>query len=764
MTKLSPSLFASFFVLLSALSLSGTSSLFAQEDHTIISKERTLETFNVLGIRPGTLTPLCKQTLSIKELTKDNSAWDIPFLLKGTPSLFTTSDNGTIGGYTAFSIRGVDPTRINITVNGIPVNDSESQTVFWANMPDFGSNLKDIVVVRGAGASTYGAGAFGATMDMQLSLPAETAGGRITTSWGMYGLNRNNIVLNTGHLNSGWRVGGAISTVKSNGYIERTSNKGFNYLLQAYYEDEASNYSLQLVHFQGTQRTGISWHGINATNLEKYGPRFNADGWMNPKETISTNFRFYDDQTDNYRQSHSYAIFKHHLSKSFQYNLTLHYTRGKGSTHEYRTNRKLREYYLVPMDNKEKSDLIRHKFLDNHFIGGIVNALWKNKKGHINTGLALNHYKNAHFGNLPWVKKAPDEFVPNQEYYRNNSTKTDLSTYVKGELNLSSSLLAYMDLQYRFVYATMEGSTDRKNDHTGKMDVLDFVGNNALSYHFFLPKVGLTYHPNSYSHYYISYARAGKEPNRKMFTENKVYDKKEQLILPKAEYMGDLEMGTNIALDRISFFVNGYYMHYKNQIIPNGKQSDVGEPLLINVPKSYRVGLEVGANYLLLPSLQVSANATLSRNRIVDYTYYIDSYKNGAWSGQKELHSDEQPIANSPSVIANYAITWSPMKDFDIRFGGHYVGKRHMDNTGLDLSTLKSYHVNDLTINYMLKIQQHNSLTFQAHLQNILSARYHSYGWSYVIYDEDSQKYSLSDSGVFPAAPFHFVVGVTYQF
>lgn len=758
--------------LLSVGALSGALLLGASAQD--VSQEYDLDAVEVLGIRPGQLTPVTKQTIKLPELKLHTTAWDVPTLLRGTPSLLITQDAGTMGGYTGFSIRGVDPSRVNITVNGVPVNDSESQAVFWANMPDFGSRLSDIVIVRGAGSSTFGAGAFGATMDMRIAIPEAEAGGSVSTYWGSYGMRRDMVHLTTGALAGNWRFGGFLSRTSGKGYRDRSGNKGFSYLLQAY--KGGDNYSIQLIHNLGDQHTQVAWTGANQSMIDSYGRRYNPDGLMNKGEKELSKQLFYSDQTDNYRQSHTYAILKHQPTDNFSYDVTLHYTRGKGFTREYKNERKLREYFVVPMSNKTKADLVREKYLDNHFAGGIFNAMWTGEKGRINFGLSGNHYWGDHYGILPWVdgiaKGTMTEFgpfYPNSEYYRNSSAVTGIATYLKGEWNITDHLLAYGDVMYRYSRTTMHGLSDKKSDKTGKMDVLNFEGANAPTYHFVLPKVGLNFHPSRNHSYYISYTTAAKEPNRKMFTESREYDDKGNEILPRPEYMGDLEIGTEQTWGPVSLFVNGYFMHYKDQIVPNGKLSDVGELLMVNVPKSYRAGVEMGFDWQIIKQLRLSANATLSRNRILDYTYSESVYDaSWEWARLKDYKMDETPIANSPSVIANHALSWMPFDNLYIDFSGTYVSARYVDNSGYEGHRLPSYYTGSLMAKYGIDLKSHRSLDLSLQLLNLFSSSYSTYGYIYDAYsllDKTGKEVSRGqDLRLFPAAPIHFVAGATYTF
>lgn len=702
----------------------------------------------ILGTRPGERTPITKQMIKVEKIQKSTTAWDLPTMLMGLPSIVVSNDGGIAGGYSSFSIRGVDPTRVNITVNGVPMNDSESQLVFWANMPDFGSRLDDIVIVRGAGASSFGAGAFGATMDMRTARPSIKAGGKVSTYWGSYGMNKNNILLESGRLAGGWRLQGAFSTTRSNGYVDRSGGKGLSYLGQLFYE--GSNYHFQLIHNGGDQKTGIAWNGLSKEEEEKYGRRYNSAGVMNPG-AASEDLKYYHN-SDNYKQSHSYAIWKHFPSDRFQYAVTLHYTRGKGFTEEYRTGRKLKEYGLKSnIPGEKKTALIREKYLDNHFYGGNFNLLYKFDQTRIQAGGSLNHYIGAHFGLLPFVESKGVDYTPNQEYYRNNSKRLDGAFYLKGEWDITRELMLYADLMYRHVGADMHGLTDKWDDAKDDRYVLDY----NLKYNFLLPKAGINYRPTRGMDLYLSYSAAGKEPSRNNFTESRIHDSSGNLILPRPEYLHDFELGGNYTGRTFDLFINGYYMHYKDQLVPNGSMSDVGEAILVNAPKSYRLGVEFGAAWRILPQLEVGMNGTISRNRLLDFEVKELNYD--TWAVDTRI-LDETPIAMSPSFLFNHHIGWSPCTSFSIRLDGQYVGKRYLDNFGEEDRTIPGYYVGSLMVNY----RPSRMVAFQAQINNLWNTTYSTNGYSAEPYTEGGVRKSYT--GFYPAAPIHFIAGVTVNF
>ncbi len=719
-------------------------------------RQYEIKEVEIIGSRPGDKTPITKERVSVADLEKKSIAWDVPTLLQGTPSLFVTSDGGVMGGYTAFSIRGVDATRVNISNMGVPLNDSESQTVFWANMPDYGSRLEEIIIVRGAGVSSFGAGAFGATMDMRGRRPSFRAGGRIATYLGSYGLNRNYLNLETGHIGGGWAFSGYLSKIKSDGYVDRSGGNGLAYYAHASHRSETT--SLDIIHNSGTQKTGIAWNGLSDYEKSIYGRRYNSAGHINPSESEANPFlaKYYDN-TDNYQQSHTYAIFKHILSPEWRYGVTLHYTKGYGYTNEYRTGRRLREYGLAPMDVKTKTSLIRNKYLDNHFYGAIAHLEYAKEALRLTAGLSANRFTNAHYGTVDYVLDPTITYTPGQEYYRNNSTKIDLSAYLKGEYSLSSRTFLYADLMYRHINHTMKGPSDKYNRQTGTMDILDY----NLDYNFFLPKVGITHTIGRYAGLYASVAMAGKEPTRKSFTESRQFTDG-VLKMPTAEYMIDYELGLNLRYKSMALNLNGYFMDYKDQLVASGSISDVGEPILINVPKSYRAGIETSVTWDMHRSLFLQGNLTLSANKIKDFEL-VEADEDGDNQLTEVLKSTT--IAKSPSIIFNHIIGWSPIDALQILLTGHYVGKQYLDNSSLDGRSIPAYYTSNLKINYTYPLAHERRITLSFQVNNLYNKEYVTTGWASGYYKKSGDDIVRKEwTGYHPAAPIHFVGGVTIDF
>ena len=701
----------------------------------------------ILGTMPGVQTPVTQQRIDVPKLNREKITWDLPSLLEGTPSLYVISDAGIMGGYTSFSIRGVDPGRINITNNGVPLNDSESQLVFWANMPDFGSRLDKVVIVRGVGSSTFGAGAFGATMEMTTARPESSSGGSVAYMRGMYGLDRRYVHLETGALPGGWAIGAHLSQISSDGYVERSGGKGTAYLINAAWVGDHK--SLHIIVNSGTQQTGVAWNGTTPEEMAKYGRTFNSAGLINPDFEDKGEKPHYYPNTDNYRQTHTQLLWKQELNPNWRYGITLHHTYGMGYTHEYRTGRKAREYGL----GKDKTlyDLVRNKYLENNF-GGVIGTLefmeeaWK-----VTAGVAGNIYLNDHWGDLPYVKgkSLPTRDYP-FEYYRNHSRKYDLSGYVKAEYSLGDALL-YLDYMYRHITHSMKGSSDKWDSAKQAQDQLDY----DLKYNFHLPKAGIRYSflPNLSA--YASVQMGAKEPNRRMYTESKRSTNK-SAVLPKPEHMTDFEAGLQYSGERFRVMLNGYYMKYRDQLVNNGEYSDVGEPILINVPDSYRAGIEAGVDLTLLPQLSSTFNINVSTNKIKDFTQVVDGVP---------FHYDLPTIAQSPSLLFNEILRWSPTRSWDILMHLNYVGKRYIDNTQVEELSIPAYMIGKLVGNYTWRLPHERELRFTLQVNNLFNKKYSSniYGGSWVEKEDGKPvlKYWTAEQ---PSAPIHIVGGVTFQF
>ncbi len=747
--------------LLSVVALSATATLpftasastFAEQDSL---KTHRLEEVQVTATRASARTPMSFSNLSKAQLQKANLGLDVPYLLLQTPSVVATSEPGIGIGYTYLRVRGVDAAGINIMTNGVPLNDSESQGVFWANMPNFSSSIQDAQLQRGVGTSSNGSAAFGASLNLRTDHFSMTPTATLSLLGGAYNTFRREVHASTGRIAGHWALEARLGKTTTDGYIDRSGTAGTSYFLQGGYFGE--NTILKLLSFGGKQRTGIAWNGLSATEEATYGRRYNSAGHMNPKSTpADARYRY---NTDNYEQNHLQAQLTQRLSEGLVLNLTAHYTQGYGFTDEYRTGRKLKEYGLkefilrgadgqaiLDKDGKEqkvkKITLLRTKYLDNDFYGGIATLEYKAHRLELTTGLSANHYVGDHYGERTPVTPYPYQVEPNERYYEDRAHKTDLSGFTKATFEVARGLNLFADLQYRFIDYRIKGSIDHFTG--GKQQQMDL----KKTFSFFNPKAGLFYQFAPQHHVYGSVAVAHREPNRKHYTEVS------EAQYPRAERLTDYELGYGFRSRTFTAGLNLYYMDYKDQLVLNGKKSDVGGDLSENVAKSYRAGVEVNASWLILPSLRWDLALGTSRNRIKSYTLYAWSEKTKDYVAKTYTNV---PIAYSPELTLSNTLTFSH-RAFEAALTSQYVGAQYLDNTGSKDRSLPSYHVASLRLSYDLPVHSLKAWRLSLQVNNLLDTKYASNGYAYYTYDKtgaiESSKY------VYPQAGIHVFVGST---
>ncbi|WP_300851728.1 TonB-dependent receptor, partial [uncultured Bacteroides sp.] len=590
--------------------LMATTGAFAQAPEKDSLQTVGLQEVEVIATRATAHTPVAYTNLSKEQLKKANTGVDMPYLLTFTPSVLTTSDAGAGIGYTSIRVRGTDATRINVTTNGIPMNDAESHSIFWVNTPDFASSLQDVQIQRGAGTSTNGAGAFGASINMQTQGISPTPYAEFSGSYGSFNTHKETVKAGTGIINGHWGFDARLSNVSSDGYIDRAS-VGLNaYFLQGgYYTD---NTSIRLITFANKERTYHAWNYASKEEMEQYGRRYNSCGLMYEDEKGVQHF--YEDQTDNYIQKHYQLLLNHRFNSQWNMNIGLHYTKGDGYYQEYKTRRTLVEYGLSPFvfDDKEvtKSDLVRKKAMDNKFGGGIFSFTYKGDRLQATLGGALNRYDGDHFGRVLWVKSYVGDLNPDTDYYFNNATKNDGNIYLKANYELAKGVNAYMDLQYRHICYKIDGTNDKYNWLASEMQRLDIHEN----FGFFNPKAGLSWQINPHHRLFVSFSEAQKEPTRNNYTDGR-FDEH-----PKPERLLDYELGYTFAGKTFQAGANLYYMDYKDQLVLTGELNEIGEAMASNVPDSYRMGVELMANLRLPCGFTWNINATLSKNRVKNFT------------------------------------------------------------------------------------------------------------------------------------------------
>ena len=694
---------ACFFLLISFAS-------FSQEKQQDSTKVNQLDEVLVSAVRVTSKTPVSFSNLDKKELKFRNLGQDIPILMNFLPSVVTTSDAGNGVGYTGIRVRGSDATRVNVTINGIPYNDSESHGTYWVNMPDFASSVESLQLQRGVGTSTNGAGAFGASLNMLTDSYSDKASGEIANSFGSFNTQKHTVKFSSGLMNDHFEIAGRLSTLKSDGYVDRGASDLKSYFLQGTYVGKTT--LIKALAFGGKEKTYQSWYGIDGETLAN-NRTFNFAGMFTDE---LGNARFYDNETDNYQQDHYQLHWNEKVSKNWNTNLAFHYTKGKGYYEEYVENQDFADYGLLPVGGGVfATDLIRQKWLDNNFYGTTFSANYKDEKLDLIFGGGYNKYEGSHFGKVIWARYASQSEL-GDHYYDNFGSKTDGNVFAKANYQISEKLSLFGDLQLRNVHYKVDSpETGSVNDN----------------FNFFNPKAGLNYTINSKSALYLSYARANREPNRTDYEGGNA----------KPEKLNDFEIGWRYAADKIKFNSNIYYMAYKDQLILTGKLDDVGSPIRSNSEKSYRLGLEVDATIAVSDQIIIRPNFTLSRNKNIDLNVAGEDY------GTKD-------ISYSPSVIAGNIIVYKPTENFQISLLQKYVGKQYMNNIELADAKLASYFVNDLNVAYEIKPKSvFKSIIITGLVNNVLDKKYVSNGYMWDVYPY-----------YYPQAGINFLAGLTLKF
>lgn len=662
-------------------------------DEVIVSATRATEN-----------TPTTYTEIEREEIEKQNFGQDIPYLLNFTPSIVTTSDAGAGVGYTGMRIRGSDATRINVTVNGIPLNDAESHGVFWVNMPDFASSVENMQVQRGVGTSTNGAAAFGATVNIQTTTLNQEPYAEIDNSYGSFNTWKHTVRAGTGLINDHLAFDARLSKISSDGYIDRAFSDLRSFYLSGGYYDE--NTLIKANVFSGNEQTYQSWYGT-------------------PEELLATNRTYnyytYENETDNYQQDHYQLIVAQDLNPELTLNAALHYTRGRGYYEQFREQDDFADYppfgidsLLVNNDTIYTTDLIRRRWLDNHFYGATWSADYQpNGRLQFVLGGGWNRYIGDHYGEIIWAQ-FPGNSQIRDRYYDNTAEKEDLNMYLKTFYQLTESLNLFADLQGRFIDYTYWGVDN---------DLRNIEG--AFNYNFFNPKAGATYVFNPQNKLYASFARSSREPVRNDFIDAP------QDRLPEAEILRNLEIGYEQTNRIFSTTINYYLMDYKNQLVLTGELNDVGAPIRTNVDRSYRSGLELQAAYHPVPWVNLSANATFSRNKISSFTEVLYDYQE---SGDVETIYNEYPetdISYSPSIIAGGVFSLRPLPWMEASILSKYVGKQYLDNTQSESRRIDPYFTNDFRLNTSFRPSFLKELNVGLLVNNLFNVAYESNGYTF---------------------------------
>ncbi len=721
----------------------------------------TLSEVEVLGTRASENTPVAYSNVTGKQIAAVNHGLDIPFLLSMSPSVITTSDAGAGVGYTSMRVRGTDATRINVTVNDIPLNDSESHSVFWVNTPDFASSVRDIQVQRGVGTSTNGSGAFGASVNMRTQGFSRDAFAEVSGSYGSFNTNKETLRVGSGLLGDHWSIEARLSHIGSDGYRDRASSELLSYYGQLGYFGGGT--SLRFITFGGKEDTYHAWDGISRDDL-KDNRTYNPNGEIKHDGKVTG---FYKDQKDIYRQTHYQLIWNQTFNPEWKLNVALHYTDGYGYYQEYKNARTLKEYGLEPVVTPEgtskKASLVRKKCLDSGFGGGVFSLQYTGERLAATLGGGINRYTNDHYGQVIWVENYTSPLAPDHEYYRNYARKNDFNVYIKGNYVITGGLSAYADLQYRHIGYRMRGDND-KWDWTASPEHLQVLDIDE-PFDFFNPKAGLNWQMNEHNRFYASFAVAQKEPTRNNYNDGPLVKH------PTSEKLYDWEAGYELRSGRFAAGVNLYYMKYKDQLVLNGKINEIGELMAENVPDSYRMGVELMAGYRFTDWLRWDVNATLSRNRIKDYVGYVSDYDADTWDDmwtQTEIHAGDKTIAFSPSVTVGSMIALD-YKGFTAMLQSQYVSRQYLDNFERKEDSLDPYFVNNLDLAYTFKLPHLRSVTVGATIYNLLDEKYETNGYSqtcalYPGGSKDAQYNLYSDPRFYPMAGINALGHVTLRF
>ncbi len=675
-----------------------------------------LPSVEISANRASVKTPVAFSNITRKELARGNDGRDLPYLLQSSPSVVVTGDAGGGIGYSAIRVRGTDASRINVTANGVPINDSESHRVYWVNMPDLVSSVRDVQIQRGAGTSTNGAGAFGASINMVTDAPSVDPYSEASVSYGSYNSNRQTLRAGTGELGDHWSADLRLSHIGSDGYIDRAFSKLWSYLGQIGYNNRGTN--IRLLAFGGKERTYMAWDYATKEEMERYGRRYNPCGAYTDSEGRQA---FYPDQCDNFTQHHLQLLVYQRISDSWRVSVAGHYTKGDGYYEQYKTGRTLAEYGLKPFVNADgvtvkKSDLIRLKYNDCDFGGATFSANYLSGRVNSTVGGGLNWFRGGHFGEVKWVRNYIGPIDPLQRYYDNTGRKFDANIYARADIAISSSFSGYADLQLRQIHYTIRGASDNYDYATSAMAELDILRN----YTFFNPKAGVTY-THGAQRAFLSLSVAHKEPVRDNFTDG------DPRHMPSAERLIDYEAGYTFSGSNITAGATLYYMDYHDQLVVTGQLSDTGNPLSVNTPRSYRAGIELQAGFKPAGWFGWNVTGTISRSRIKDFTEYI--YEDG-WTNPISIDCGDTPIAFSPDFTASntFEFNWHGAEAALIT---RYVSSQYMNNARSAEAKLPHYCVTDLNLAYTFrKIAGLREMRIALSIYNLLNEKYCNNGYS----------------------------------
>jgi iron complex outermembrane receptor protein len=700
------------------------------------------EEINIIATRAQDKTPTTYSTMSHADIQKNNLGQDLPYVIENTPSVVVTSDAGTGIGYTGINIRGSDLTRINVTLNGIPLNDAESQGVWFVDLPDLASSAGSIQIQRGVGTSTNGAGAFGASINVQTTPFQQDAYGEINSSAGSFNTFKNTFRFGTGLMGNKFAFDGRISRITSDGYIDRAFSKLTSFSLSGGYYGEKTTLKFNVM--SGYEKTYQAWEGVPKDSLAT-NRTYNPAGEYTDK---NGNLVYYNNQTDNYNQTHYQLLFSQKLNRDINFNAALHYTKGSGYYESYAPQQSFSSYGLqnviLGTDTIFQTDLINQKWIDNDFYGMTFSGNYsKNDKLKITVGGAWNHYYGTHYGKVVWAEYASDG-DNNRNWYYGTGLKTDFNIYAKVTYTVFRHFNFFGDFQYRNIYYKMNGTLE-------DLRTLDQVH----TFNFFNPKAGIFYTINDRQDVYLSFAVGNREPNR----DN--YEVSDPSNIPTNETVNDWELGYDLRFPNFRAGVNLYYMNYLNQLVLTGKINTVGEAIMTNVPHSYRTGIEITAAANVFRWLKWDLTSTLSINKIKDFTEYTDVY-DASWTlvGQQSNPLGTTDLSFSPSIILHNNLTFIPVKDVFFTLTSRYIGKQFVDNSSNNDRVLNPYLLNNIMAGYTIRTRWIREIGFNLAVNNIFSNKFETNAWVYPYYREGKL---YESNGYFPQALINFMFGITLK-
>ena len=717
------------------------------------------EGIDVQAVRAGKKTPTTYTNIDEEAIEKMNYGQDLPYLLQSVPSTVVSSDAGAGVGYTGYRIRGIDPTRINVTVDGIPINDGESQDIFWVNMSDFASSMSSMQIQRGVGTSSNGSSAFGSSINISTDKVNQKPYAILDNTFGSFNTIKNTFAAGTGIMKNKFSVDARLSHISSDGYIDRANTKLKSYYVQGAYHGKKSK--LRLIVFGGNEKTYQAWFGTPESRIKNDHQGmldYAARNGLSDEETENLlnsgrtyNAYTYSNETDNYQQNHYQLHYAYQFNSKWNMKVAAYLTTGEGYYENYRANDKFSTYGFTPVvvkgDTIKRMDMIRQKWLNNSFYGGIFNVNYNNLKGfELVIGGGMSQYRGKHYSRIIWGEHMEDNQI-DKRYFENDGLKNDGNIYVKANYQVKK-INFFADVQYRYVDYSFLGI----DEYDGIIEERD----QKVVYNFFNPKAGLSYTFNLHNSIYASYAIANREPVRKDFREQSSDQ------YPSPETLYNLEAGYRLEYKKGYLNANVYHMLYHNQLVLTGEINDVGGYTRANVDDSYRLGLELEGGYQIFKKLGLTANFALSQNKVKNFVEYVDQY-DASWNPlpQRAIEHGTTDLAFAPSIIGGLSIHYAPIKGLTISLMNKYVGKQFLDNTSNDSRAMPAYFISHFDVAYSFSIWGLKEITVSGRINNLFNQMYESNGYTYSYYLGEDR---IQDNLYYPQAGINFLVRLMLKF